>query len=65
MKHSKTLISTVAVAIVAILSLGFVYPQEAPVFEYSHLLTGFYVLVAAGLAGVGLVDLNNERNGHK
>ena len=57
MKNKNISISVILIAIVALFSMGFVSPSGTPVLSYASLLNGFYLIVAAGLAAVGLFDL--------
>lgn len=44
----------------SLIGMGFSNPQGISALSDAHLTTGFYVLIFAGLASVGLVDLFNK-----
>lgn len=42
------------------MGMGFKNPEGITALSDAHLTTGFYILIFAGLASVGLVDLFNK-----
>ena len=63
---TKLILSIVLVTAFSLFGMGFTNPQGITALSDAHLITGFYILVFAGLASVGLVDLfnNNESVSH-
>ncbi len=59
----KFIISTIFVITFSYLGLGFDNPEGVAILSNSHFMTGFYLLVISGLAGIGLIDLVNRNEG--
>ncbi|MCZ6671343.1 MAG: hypothetical protein O7C75_00245 [Verrucomicrobia bacterium] len=57
---TKLFISIILVSTVSLFGIGFVNLEGVTVLSNTYLMTGFYLMVFSGLAGVGLVDLVNQ-----
>ena len=63
---TKLIVSIIFVTAFSLFGMGFTNPEGITALSDAHLATGFYILIFAGLASVGLVDLfnNNESVSH-